>query len=236
MKITLLTGKTFELEKEFPFPLKVVRSRRSRRLTLRIDSKKREAVLTMPGLCTQKKAWQFVREHQQWVEQKLAEIPVARDFEDGKVISLLGQEVVIRHNAQSLSAAHLTGGVLEVGGQKAFLHRRVKDFIKRCAREELLRRSRLLAAKIGCTVENVAVKDTISRWGSCSTLNNINYNWRIALAPECVIDYLTAHEVAHLRHHDHSPEFWRCVQELCPQSAAGRLWLKMHGRELYLYR
>ena len=92
-----------------------------------------------------------------------------------------------------------------------------------------------MAEKIGCQVKNVAIKDTKSRWGSCSTLDNINYNWRIALAPEFVISYLIAHEVSHLRHQDHSKEFWQCVKSLFPRCGEGRLWLKQHGKDLYLY-
>jgi len=231
-----LTGKTYELENSFDFPLQVNVSIRSRRLTLRIDSKKRQAVLTMPRLCSRRKAYEFVRAHQDWVEENLARLPKVKDFADGETISLLGQSVTISRLPDSNSAARLENNVLYVGGEEVFLHRRVKDYIKREAKKAFLALSRGYAQKIGCQVSDVFIKDTKSRWGSCSSLNNINYNWRIALAPQEVINYLMAHEVAHLKHHDHSPAFWRCVEELYPDAAEGRRWLKAHGNELYLYR
>lgn len=236
MKLTLLTGKTFDLENAFDFPLKVNASFRSRRMTLRIDTKKRAVVLAMPKLCSKKKAWEFINSNLEWIENHLAKIPQNKDFENGERFSLLGREVLICHNPNTLGAAKEIDGILHVGGDIAFLHRRVKDYVKRQAKKEFLARSRELASKIGCEVANVAIKDTKSRWGSCSTLNNINYNWRIALAPECVIEYLIAHEVAHLKYQDHSQQFWRCVKQLYPGASLGRSWLKAHGSELYLYR
>lgn len=235
MKITLLTGKIFDLEKAFPFPLKINKTTKSRKLTLKIDSKKREAHLSLPLFCSIKTAHKFVAEHQEWIEEHLTKIPQAKRFENGDKISLLGQEVVICHVPHSLQAACLQNGKLFVGGEAAFLHRRVKDFIKRAAKKDFMLRSQIFAAQINCEVKSVTIKDTSSRWGSCSTLNNINYNWRIALAPECVINYLTAHETAHLKHRDHSPAFWRCVKQLYPGASLGRAWLKAHGNELYLY-
>ena len=129
----------------------------------------------------------------------------------------------------------LENGFLNVSGDAEFLHRRVKDYIKAQAKTEFYRRSKILADRLGCPLNDVTIKDTKSRWGSCSSMHNINYSWRIALAPETVIDYLIAHEVAHLRHQDHSRAFWRCVRELYPEAEAGKVWLRLHSRELYRY-
>lgn len=236
MKITLLTGKTFDLEQAFDFPLTVISSWRNRRLSLRIDSKKRAVVLTMPKFYSQKKAWQFVDSHQDWIEECLSKLPAVRDFADGEKISLFGQEVVLCYNPQNSGAPKLEQNILSAGGEKEFFHRRVKDFIKREAKKYFLSRSRFYADKLDCKVASVTIKDTKSRWGSCSSLNNINYSWRIALAPVCVIEYLMAHEVSHLKHPDHSPAFWRTVKTLYPGASIGRSWLKTHGHELYLYR
>ena len=117
-----------------------------------------------------------------------------------------------------------------------FLHRRICDFIKKQSQKELLLLSQQKASLINKKVNNVTLKDTKSRWGSCSSLSNINYNWRIALAPDYVIDYLVSHEVSHLKHQDHSRNFWQCVKNLCPKCAEGRLWLKQKGKELYQYQ
>jgi len=235
MKITLLTGKTFDLENAFDFPLKVNMSLKLRRLSLRIDHKKRIAVLSMPRWYGKKKAFEFINEHLDWIEKKLSELPKIKDFEDGEKIRLFGQEICICHDS-NFGAPKLINNILYVGGDKDFLHRRVKDYIKREAKKEFLEKSQILADKLGKKLEGISIKDTKSRWGSCSTLKHINYNWRIALAPLETIDYLMAHEVAHLLHPDHSPSFWRTVDNLNPNAYAGKKWLEQHGNELYLYR
>ena len=236
MKITLLTGKTFDLEKSFDFDLKVLSSFKYKRLTLRIDTKNAQAVLTLPRLCSKQKAYEFVSSKQDWIIEHLAKIPKTKDFENNETISLFGKEVKIIHLNNSHKATHIENDTLYVSGDILFLHRRVKDYIKKEAKKEFLRISQEFAKKINCKIESVSIKDTKSRWGSCSSLNNINYNWRIALAPASVINYLIAHEVSHLKHLDHSYMFWKCVKELYPEASAGKNWLKTNGSKLFLYR
>jgi len=235
MKITLLTGKTFDIENAFDFPLKVNTSFKLRRLNLRIDHKKRIVVLSMPKLCSKKKAFDFINEHIDWIEEKLASLPEIREFEDGLSINLFGNQVTICHS-NDFGAPKLIDSQLFVGGDMAFLHRRIKDYIKREAKKIFYAKSKTLADKIGYNLTGVSIKDTKSRWGSCSSLKHINYNWRIALAPDFVIDYLMAHEVAHLKHQDHSSAFWQTVENLCPTAQEGKNWLTKNGNALYLYR
>ncbi len=235
MKITLLTGKTYNIEQAFDFDLKVVKNPRAKKLTLRIDSKERLPVLTIPRYCSQKKAIEFVENHRLWIKESLARLPEHKPFENGETISLFGKDVTITHAPERRLGAKIEDGRLLVSGDIEFLHRRVKDFIKKKAQSEFLRRSNKYAKKLGETINGVTIKDTKSRWGSCSSLNNLNYNWRIALAPDFVINYLMAHEVAHLRHPDHSQRFWHCVAGLCPDYTEGESWLKRHGKDLYLY-
>lgn len=235
MKITLLTGKTFDIENAFDFPLKVNTSFKLRRLNLRIDHKKRMVVLSMPKLCSKKKAIDFISEHIDWIEEKLAQLPEVKEFENGEKISLFGRQVTICHS-QDFGAPKLIENELFVGGDQVFLHRRIKDFIKREAKKIFYTKSKALAEQISCKLTGVSIKDTKSRWGSCSSLNHINYNWRIALAPDFVIDYLMAHEVAHLKHQDHSPAFWKTARTLCPALQQGKDWLAKHGNNLYLYK
>lgn len=235
MKITLLTGKTFDIQEALGFEIKVIKSPRAKRLTLRIDSKERLPVLTIPERCSAKKAVAFAKEHQDWIERSLARLPQTKKFEDREQISLFGQTVTIRHNSKLRKGTFLEDNVLNVSGEAEFLHRRVKDYIKEQAKNEFYKRSKLLAEKLGCSLHDVTIKDTKSRWGSCSSMHNINYSWRIALAPENVINYLMAHEVAHLKHQDHSRAFWRCVRELYPEAETGKVWLRLHSKELYLY-
>ena len=237
MKITLLRGKTFDINADLGFDMKVVHSGRSRRLTLRIDKKDRMAVLTIPKYCSRKKAVSFVESHQDWVRDNLSKIPELKFFKNHDVISLFGREYTIEHSpVRGSTRLDKKNKILYVSGGIEFLHRRVKDFIKKLALEEFTARSAAVADKIGKTVHNVCIKDTKSRWASCSTLNNINYSWRLALAPEFVIRYIVAHEVSHLKHQDHSPYFWALVEFLEDDASRGREWLTENGHLLYTYK
>lgn len=235
MKITLLTGKTFDIQQTLGMEIKIIKSPSAKRLTLRIDAKDRIPVLSIPSRCSSAKAVDFVNQHRNWIEENMAKIPVAKAFEDEEAISILGKIYTIKHSPLSRRGVYSEGDFLYVSGAKEFLHRRICDYIKKTAKKEFLKISQQLAQKIGCHVKSVSIKDTKSRWGSCSTLDNINYNWRIALAPDFVIYYLMAHEVSHLKHPDHSKSFWQCVKNLDPRCGEGRLWLKTRGKELYLY-
>lgn len=235
MKITLLTGKIYNIEAAFDFPLKVIKAPRAKRLTLKVDSKERQAVLSIPPRCTQKQAISFVKMHQDWIIKGLKDLPQTQRFTSGQSISLFGKEILIQHAPEKRWGARIENDILYVSGGSEFTHRRVKDFIKKQAQANFLKLSQKQAAKIGCEVNDVVIKDTKSRWGSCSSLNNINYNWRLALAPKEVIDYIVAHEVSHLAHQDHSEDFWQCVATLCPKYEIGQTWLKQHGKELYIF-
>lgn len=235
MKITLFTGPTFDIEKELGFPIKVVKSPRAHRLTLRIDEKARIPVLTLPPRCSARKAVAFVENHRDWIANMLARLPAASRFKDGDQISFMGQTCQIIHRPDARLGVVLENNRIIVSGEAEFLHRRIIDFLKKQAQTHLLNLSRQKAAQIGCTVNSVVIKDTKSRWGSCSTRRNINYNWRIVMAPAEVIDYLVCHEVAHLAHQDHSPAFWSCVASLCPGYKESRAWLRVKGKSLYQY-
>ena len=168
MKITLLTGKTFEIERAAGLPLKVVSPPRCRRLALRIDPKERQAVLNLPPSCPVGRALKFVEENRGWIEAHLLAVPESRPFADGAEISLFGEKVTIRHCPDLKGGVFVENGELKVSGEAAFLPRRVRDFIRREAAGRLLELSRQKAALIGCRVNRVTIKDTKSRWGSCS--------------------------------------------------------------------
>lgn len=235
MKITLFAGKTFDYEKALGFPIKVIKSATAKRLTLRIDAKTHQPVLTIPKRCSSARAVDFVDSQQDWITNNLARLPQTKNFSHGDVISIMGQDYTISHQPQLRSGDQLQDGQLIISGQTEFLHRRVSDFLKKLALQELSQRSQEQAKQLNCNLNNVCIKDTKSRWGSCSSNQNINYNWRIIMAPDFVIDYMIAHEVAHLAHQDHSSNFWQCVENMCPNYKEGRAWLKIKGKNLYTY-
>ena len=126
-------------------------------------------------------------------------------------------------------------GEIRVRGEPIHLGRRVRDHLIRLARQELSHRARLLAARIGRPIARITVRDTKSRWGSCSASGCLSFSWRLVLAPESVVDYVVAHEVAHLAEMNHGPRFWRLVQSLTPDHAAPRAWLNRHRNQLLSY-
>ena len=234
MKITLLTGRTFDFSKHFDFDIKVSKSSRAKRLTIRIDEKNHCPVLTIPKYCSKKQAFAFLESNRDWITNMLARLPAQQQFHNGESLSFFGEEITIEQK-NTYRGAVLEEGILKIGGTKEFLHRRVTDFLKKETLERLsissVEKAKILHAHL-CSVQ---IKDTKSRWGSCSTQGNINYNWRICLAPLEVIDYLVAHEVSHLVHPDHSKAFWQTVASLCPTYKDCRHWLKIKGKELYIY-
>lgn len=235
MKITLLTGKIYDIKDELGIDIEVIPSRSFSRLVLRIDTKKRIPVLSVPRFCSRRKAVNFVNEHMGWIMTSLAKIPKLKKFEDGDNLLLFGKPVKISHQADARCGVRLDGNILIVSGSNEFLHRRVKDYIKKEAKKIFYEKSQELAQKLDKKIIGVSIKDTKSRWGSCSSLNHINYNWRISLAPDYVITYLLAHEVAHLQHQNHSEAFWNCVNFLDSDWKKGHDWLKKNGKSLYYY-
>lgn len=234
MKITLLTGKTFDFSKELGFDIKVKKSSTAKKMVLRIDEKNHCPVFSVPKYCSHRQALKFLKENKDWIVNMLARLPVSKDFADGEKIYVFGKEYKIFYDSDHKGTC-FDGDLLRVGGDKSFLHRRVKDFLKKSAVDRLAEMSLQKAKIIGVRVASVSVKDTKSRWGSCSTRGNINYNWRIVLAPIEVIEYLVCHEISHLKHPNHSTDFWNTVGLLCSSYKEIRRWLKIKGKELYKY-
>jgi predicted metal-dependent hydrolase len=131
--------------------------------------------------------------------------------------------------------AHASEQLLCVAGEEPHLSRRVHDYLKREAKGDLEVASRLAAQALGVEIKRVSVRDQSSRWGSCSSTGVLSYSWRLVLAPPFVLDYLAAHEVAHLIEMNHSRRFWRLVERICPHMGRAKAWLHTHGADLHRY-
>jgi predicted metal-dependent hydrolase len=125
--------------------------------------------------------------------------------------------------------------LLCVAGAEPHVPRRVRDYLKREAKADLEIASKRAAAALGVTLKRVSIRDQSSRWGSCSTTGVLSYSWRLILAPPFVLDYLAAHEVAHLIEMNHSRRFWKLVERICPHMSRAKIWLDAHGTELHRY-
>jgi predicted metal-dependent hydrolase len=208
---------------------------RARRITLRIDATTRGVVLTLPPGVDPAHGIAFLRDKEVWLRNRLSRLPAAIPFADGAVIPLFGDDHVIRHRPDARGGVWCEAGVVHVTGDPAHLSRRVQDWLKAQARQALSAQARAMAARVDRAVTRVSVRDTRSRWGSCSAAGALSFSWRLVLAPRPVFDYVVAHEVAHLVELNHGPRFWRLVAELCPDADHGRRWLRRHGARLHGY-
>jgi predicted metal-dependent hydrolase len=216
------------------------RHRQARRYTLRIHSATREIVLTMPPRGSLKEAHAFAQKHGAWIATRLRRLPDALPFAHGAEIPLRGIPHVIEHRRGARGTVWVEIGsdgarLLCVAGGEAHIARRVRDYLKREALRDFETASRRAAAQLGVTVKRVSVRDQSSRWGSCSSTGLLSYSWRLILAPSFVLDYLAAHEVAHLIEMNHSRRFWRLVERICPHMQRAKSWLDAHGADLHRY-
>ena len=220
--------------------VRVRRHRQARRYTLRIHSVTREVVLTMPPRGSLKQASEFAQKHGAWIAARLERLPKAAPFTDGAVLPLRGVDARIVHRRGQRGTVWLETGsdgehLLCVAGAEPHIPRRVRDYLKREAKSDLDAASKRAAGALGVDIKRVSIRDQSSRWGSCSTTGVLSYSWRLILAPPFVLDYLAAHEVAHLIEMNHSRAFWRLVERICPHMKSAKRWLEAHGAELHRY-
>lgn len=224
---------------EFDNPQLVVsRSKRAKRLALRLDSKERVVRLVIPERMSMRQARRFVADHVDWIEEKLQELPPALPFEHGRIVPILGmqREIDIFYD----SAAKRTDIALKldrllVRTNKDDCTARIERFLKTLAKERLSEISRAKALDINKKISSISVRDTKSRWGSCSSDGRLSYSWRLIFAPSLAMDYVAAHEVAHLVHMDHSKNFWALCRALSIDFVEGEYWMRNHGHELMCY-
>jgi predicted metal-dependent hydrolase len=222
------------------YPVQIRRHKQARRYTLRIQAATREVVLTIPPRGTLKEAGAFAHKHGGWIAARLGRLPQAAPFADGAVVPLRDEPHRITHRRGARGTVWTETGadgerLLCVAGQKPHIERRIGDFLRREAKRELEEASRRFARQLGYAIQRVTVRDQTSRWGSCSTTGMLSFSWRLILAPTQVLEYLAAHEVAHLVEMNHSAKFWRLVERLFPDHERAKTWLDVHGADLHRY-
>lgn len=217
-----------------PVHVAMRRSARARRFSLRVSRVDGRVTLSLPAWARESEAIAFAREKEDWIRATLAGLPVLRRVEIGGILPVEGQEVVIRRGAGR--APRIEGGALLVPGDPDRAAARVSGFLKVMARERLTAACDSHARVLGRAYTRITLRDTRSRWGSCAPDGALMFSWRLAMAPPVVLDYVAAHEVAHLAQMNHSPAFWAVVARLMPGYEAPRLWLKRHGAGLQAIR
>jgi predicted metal-dependent hydrolase len=216
-------------------PLTIRRHRRARRMNLRIDPCGDGVIVTLPRSVPIRDGLDFVRSQAGWIVTRLATQAPRQPFVDGAVIPYLGIEHRIVHCPHRRGATWREDGRILVAGRTEHVPRRVRDWLRAEARRELGARARAKAARIDRRIARVTVRDTISRWGSCTSDGRLSFSWRLILAPEPVLDYVVAHEVAHLAELNHGPRFRTLLSELTERPATAEAWLRRSGARLHRY-
>jgi predicted metal-dependent hydrolase len=221
------------------YPVRLRRHSQARRYTLRIHATSREVLLTMPPRGSVKQAREFAQKNGAWIATRLRRLPDAVPFAHGARLPLRGIDHRIEHRGGVRGTVWVEPGTGEprlcVAGAAPHLSRRVHDYLKREANRDLETASRAAARALGVAIKRVSVRDQSSRWGSCSSTGVVSYSWRLILAPAFVLNYLAAHEVAHLIEMNHSRRFWRLVERICPDMGRAKAWLDAHGADLHRY-
>ena len=213
---------------------------RAKRIILRLAKSNDAIVLTVPRGTTHRAAMEFAASQGVWITQQMAKQPQTVSFETGAIIPLRNRpHKIIQSSTRRTPVWTGTGEdgepVIYVSGNREHLARRVGDWLKKQARADLSQAAYNYADKMGVSISRISIRDTASRWGSCSSGRALSFSWRLILAPEFVLDYVAAHEVAHLVHMDHSKNFWALVRSHCSACDDARKWLKNNGRSLHRY-
>lgn len=215
-----------------PIEIMVLRSARSRRINLRVSRLDGRVTLSLPAWTPQAEAVQFAREKEAWIRANLP----ARDVQVPRIGgTVLYEGALLPIVAGAGAVARLQGGALHVAPGN-MVAARVAAFLKLRARMRLVAASDHHARALGVGYARLSLRDTRSRWGSCTSAGHLMYSWRLIMAPPAVLDYVAAHEVAHLVEMNHSAAFWAVVARLCPEYAGPRAWLRANGAALHHYR
>jgi predicted metal-dependent hydrolase len=217
-------------------PVTFVRSTRARRASLRVDVARRRILLTAPLRMSRATAVGFAETQAGWIAARLKRLPDRRPFADGAEVPLFGEPHRVRHRGDRRGTVWLEEGEIHVAGRPEHLPRRLRDWLTAQLRARLIPLVHAKAERAGRPFKRISLRDSRSRWGSCGPDGGLSFSWRLVFAPPEVLDYLVAHEVAHLVHLNHGPRFWALTKALCdgpmdpPQA-----WLRAHGETLLQY-
>lgn len=223
---------TARLPGDPPVEILLRRSARTRRYALRVSALDGRVTLTLPARGSAAAALDFAREREDWIRRALAEHGAPAPVRLGGALPFEGRMLTL--TAAPLRAARAEGGALLVPPVRPALS--AATFLKSAARHRLNEAAARHAATLGREVARLTLRDTRSRWGSCTVRGELMFSWRLIMAPPAVLDYVAAHEAAHLVEMNHSPAFWAVVARLCPDHARHRLWLRREGAALHRYR
>lgn len=212
----------------------VKKSARAKRLSLRVSSLDGRVTLSAPNRVSPRKIEAFVFEKEAWLRQNIIRVPAPIKVQIGSEIPVLGRRVFLAKS--STSRIWHQEDQLFVPENRSNPAARVLGYLKTLARDHLTQKSDFYAGQLGQDYCRLSLRDTRSRWGSCSQDRALMFSWRLVMAPQDVLDYVAAHEVAHLEQMNHSKQFWAVVERLYGDYRPARAWLRDKGAELHRYR
>jgi predicted metal-dependent hydrolase len=218
--------------------LKLSVSERAKRMALRLDPRSRTIQLVVPKRASIRTAYLFAEQNKDWIREKLRDLPKQIPFRDGETVPVLGRDrkIIICYNpALKSTDIQLKKDEIIVLTNKADPAVRIKRFLMELAREKLTELALEKAALLRRKLADVQVKDTRSRWGSCTDDGRLSFSWRLIFAPAKAFDYVVAHECAHLCHMDHSENFWRVCERVSKDYDEGKEWMRLNGHNLMRY-
>jgi predicted metal-dependent hydrolase len=211
-----------------------------RTITLRPKiTPKREIHISKPILISVSSAIKFLEQKRKWLERIFMNAPQKISIKDGDTFEFLGKKVLIQHNSAEKSNFYSKNSragenILIIGGTSEMLTHRVRDFVKNEFLAEVKKIIKTVPSEFH--PKKVAIRDTTSRWGSCSSTGTISFSWRLAFAPTEVMRYVIMHELAHTKFMDHSVHFWATVSKLYGDGVGrAKLWLIKNGHGLHKY-
>jgi predicted metal-dependent hydrolase len=220
-------------DREVPF--QVARRKGAVNMILRFDAASDEVRLVLPCRVSLAEGMDFVESRKDWLHQQMIRLPPRIPFAHGERIPFQGIPHLVRHAPEARRGVWIEDNAIHVSGSPEHLPRRLGDFLKEQARKHITHSARDKAQEISAEIGRIAMKDTKARWGSCTPYGDLSFSWRLVLAPPFVLDYVVAHEVAHLRHLNHGARFWRQVAKLTEHTAEAKSWLRRHGAALHRY-
>lgn len=215
-----------------PVPLRLRRSGRARRISLRVSQHDGQVTLTLPDGVPETEALDFARSKAAWIRRHLAQRPAETQVAAGMLLPVEG----IPRRIVPVAGRRVVLDTAEIGVPAGPVGPRLQSWLRELARDRLVAASDRYAGALGRSYARITLRDTRSRWGSCSSRAALMYSWRLVMTPPEILRYVAAHEVAHLAEMNHSPAFWRIVERLYGPHAAARRWLREHGGALHFFR
>lgn len=218
-------------------PVTLRRSARARRITLTAPHDGGPPRLTAPPQASLSEIRMFLLRQEDWLRDALARAPQPVEVRPGARLPVAGRMRLVMTMPGARRPPALDGDRLVLqGGDPTAAGPRIEAWLKERARAELTAIARACAAELGASPGRITLRDTRGRWGSCASSGNLSFSWRLAMAPPETLDYVAAHEAAHLLEMNHGPRFWELVERLRPGWRRQRDWLRREGPGLMLYR